>query len=78
MVGRVQHNWSLTSLSLHPHKQSSVETGYLGDRIIKSVNSMLNIFIAQASQILKIKLLTSEERNRETICKSESKHKATL
>ncbi len=44
MVGRVQHNWSLNSLRLHPHKQSSVETGYLGDRIIKSVNSMLNIF----------------------------------
>lgn len=44
MIGRVQYNGSLGSIRLHQHTQSSGEAGYSGNRIIRRVNSMPNIF----------------------------------
>lgn len=44
MIGRVQYNGSLGSIRLHQHTQSSDEAGYSGNRIIRRVNSMPNIF----------------------------------
>ena len=44
MVGRIQYNGSLGSIRLHQHTQSSGEASYSGNRIIRRVNSMPNIF----------------------------------